>query len=77
MDNNGDIVFYCNRADSDDGFFDKNKGQLIDTYYDINYTAGRRATEEDGSRTSKAATEILLHSVIKKTFGNNLFEEIG
>lgn len=76
LDQSGNFVFYCNRADSDDGFFDTHKGHLKDTYYGINYTAGRRATEEDGSRTSKSATEILLHSKIIKTFGNGLLEEV-
>lgn len=61
QDLNGDLVFYCNR-DAGDNFYVQNKGQLVEAKYPITYTAGRRATEEDGSRTAKSATEILLHS---------------
>lgn len=61
QDLNGDLVFYCNR-DAGDNFYVQNKGQLVEAKYSITYTAGRRATEEDGSRTAKSATEILLHS---------------
>lgn len=57
----GDLVFYCNR-DAGDNFYAQNKGQLVEAQYSITYTAGRRATEEDGTRTAKSATEILLHS---------------
>ena len=72
----GNIVFYCNRDDSQDGFFDAHKAHLNDSYFDIKYTAGRRATEkdkdgnpildEDGNnrRTAKAAKEILLHTTL-------------
>ena len=58
----GDKVFYCNRDDSNDGFFEANRGKLSVAHYDIKYTAGRRATETDGERTAKAAKEILLYS---------------
>ena len=65
----GHYVYYCNR-DAGDNFYDVNKGNLELKTYSTKYTAGRRATEEDGSRTAKKATEILLHSAgIKKTFG--------
>ncbi len=80
----GDIVFYCNRDDAQDGFFDTHKAHLNDSYFDIKYTAGRRATEkdEDGNdtRTAKAAKEILLHSTIVKpvdVFANGLCEVVG
>ena len=60
---------YCNR-DAGDDFYTKNQGQLDINYYDIKYTAGRRATEtvsEEGKedktvRTAKAAKEVLLYS---------------
>jgi DNA adenine methylase len=72
----GHYVFYCNR-DADDDFYKVNKGNLDIKYYSTKYTAGRRATEEDGTRTAKKATEILLHSKsITKTFGNGMFEEV-
>jgi DNA adenine methylase len=72
----GHYVFYCNR-DADDDFYEVNKGNLDIKYYSTKYTAGRRATEEDGTRTAKKATEILLHSKsITKTFGNGMFEEV-
>ena len=61
-------VFYCNRDDSNDGFFENNKGSLLVEHYDIKYTAGRRATDEDGERTAKSAKEILLYS-------NNIIKE--
>lgn len=57
----GDIVFYCGR-DAGDNFYNIHKGQLAEAFYPITYTAGRRATEDDGSRTAKSATEILLHN---------------
>lgn len=57
----GHLVMFCNR-DAGDSFYTDNQGQLGIKYYDIKYTAGRRATEEDGSRTAKQAKEILLHS---------------
>ena len=72
---NGHVVFYCNRDDAQDGFFPKHKGQLQDSYFDITYTVGRKATEDDGERTAKSAKEILLHSKIIKEpefFGNGL-----
>jgi DNA adenine methylase len=80
----GDIVFYCNRDDAQDGFFDAHKAHLNDSYFDIKYTAGRRATEKDkdgnDTRTAKAAKEILLHSTIVKpadVFANGLCEVVG
>jgi DNA adenine methylase len=57
----GNIVMFCNR-DSGDNFFTSNQGQLNINYYDVTYTAGRRATEKDGSRTAKSAKEILMYS---------------
>lgn len=68
-DQAGHLVMYCNREAGDD-FYTKNQGQLKISYYDIKYTAGRRATEiitqqgqEDREiRTAKAAQEILLYS---------------
>ena len=60
-DLDGHLVMFCNR-DAGDSFYTDNQGQLGIKYYDIKYTAGRRATEEDGSRTAKKAKEILLHS---------------
>lgn len=76
-DTQGSYVFYCNRDDANDGFFDKHKQQLLKTNYDIKYTAGRRATEKDGERTAKKAKEILLYSPRIKTTFQNLFEEVG
>jgi DNA adenine methylase len=65
----GHLVMYCNR-DADDDFYTVNQGQLDIAYYDITYTAGRRATStvtEEGKddvtvRTAKAAKEVLLYS---------------
>jgi hypothetical protein len=73
----GSYVFYCNRDDANDGFFDKHKQQLLKTNYDIKYTAGRRATEKDGEKTAKKAKEILLYSPRIKTTFQNLFDEVG
>jgi DNA adenine methylase len=61
----GNIVFYCNR-DCQDDFYNQHRGDLDLSSYPITYTVGRRATESDGSRSAKAATEILLHSKITK-----------
>ena len=60
-DNLGHLVMYCNR-DMGDDFYTKNKGQLDLNSYPVTYTVGRRATNEDGSKSAKAATEILLSS---------------
>jgi DNA adenine methylase len=57
----GDYVFYCNRDDSNDGFFDTHKGHLLSMHYDIKYTAGRRKKTETGHEAQKAK-EILLYS---------------
>lgn len=54
-------VMYCNR-DAGDDFYDRNRGQLEIETYGITYTAGRRATDENGNKKAKAATEILLYS---------------
>jgi len=59
---NDDIVFYCNRDDHNDSFFTTHKGILKSCYYDVKYTVGRRATENDGSRSAKSAQELLLYS---------------
>lgn len=65
-DEQGDIVFYCNR-NGDDGFFEANKGNLNMKLYDITYTAGRRKQEEDGGHSAKKAEEVLLHSNLQDT----------
>jgi DNA adenine methylase len=74
-DANGDIVFFCNRDDGSN-IWTSNQGNLGLEYYDIKYTAGRRATEENGNRTAKKATEILLYSksIVKPQFNPELFE---
>ena len=60
-DAQGNTVFYCGR-DEGDGFYAANRQQLEPENYAIKYTAGRRATESNGDRTAKSATEILLYS---------------
>jgi DNA adenine methylase len=60
-DRQGNLVFYCNRDDNDDGFFDQHCGHLSKTHYDIKYTAGRRQKVE-GKYEAKAAREILIYS---------------
>ena len=76
-DAQGNIVFFCNRDDGSDIWSD-NQGKLGLEHYDIKYTVGRRATEEDGSRSAKKATEILLYSkdVFKHQFDPALFEVV-
>lgn len=66
QDLRGNMVFYCNRDDSDDGFFDKHRAHLHKQHYSIKYTAGRRGTSDDGTRTAKDAKEILLFSPRQK-----------
>jgi DNA adenine methylase len=68
------LVMYCNR-DAGDTFYTDNKGQLDIQYYDITYTAGRRAIESDGTRTAKKAVEVLLHSrsLVRKDLHKQLF----
>lgn len=61
-DTKGHKVFYCNR-DAGDTFYLDNKGQLSIEYYDVKYTAGRRATTEDGKKEAKKAREILLYNI--------------
>ena len=61
-DREGHLIFYCNRDDSNDGFFDINQGHLSAQNYNIKYTAGRRKTNDDGTKSAKAASEILLYS---------------
>ena len=58
---NDNLVFFCNRDDGSD-IWTANQGNLDLRYYDIKYTAGRRATEKDGTRSAKAAREVLLYS---------------
>ena len=60
-DQQGDLIFYCNR-DAGDDFYTQNQGQLLIEYYDVTYTAGRRATDENGQKQAKSAKEILLYS---------------
>jgi len=60
----GHYVFYCNRDDSNDGFFDMHKKTLSVQHYDIKYTAGRRSTNADGTKSAKQAKEILLYSSV-------------
>lgn len=68
-DQQGDLVMLCNRVAGDD-FYTRNQGELGIGYYDIKYTAGRRATETVSAegqadttvRTAKAAQEVLLYS---------------
>lgn len=76
-DAQGNIVFFCNRDDGSD-IWSANQGNLGLEHYDIKYTVGRRATEEDGSRSAKKATEILLYSkdVFEHQFDPALFEVI-
>jgi DNA adenine methylase len=61
VDEEGHIVFYCNR-EANDSFYIDHKGQLDIAYYDVTYTAGRRATSQQGAKTAKSAREILLYS---------------
>jgi DNA adenine methylase len=63
-DAKGHIVMFCNREAKDgDDFYTTNQGNLDIKYYDVKYTAGRRATEADGkTKTAKKAVEVLLHS---------------
>jgi DNA adenine methylase len=62
VDEEGHLVFYCNR-DAGDNFYTDAQGQLEISYYDVTYTAGRRKKTELGHE-AKAAREILLHSHI-------------
>jgi hypothetical protein len=82
-DEAGNLVMYCNR-DAGDDFYTANQGQLDIEYYDIKYTAGRRATEtvsKEGQKdqqikTAKAAKEVLLYSpnIKNMCLYNTLFE---
>jgi DNA adenine methylase len=60
-DNEGHLVYYCNR-DTNDSFYEDNMGGLHHEMYDIVYTAGRRSTTSDGKKEAKKAKEILLYS---------------
>lgn len=60
-DQQGNLVFYCNR-DAGDNFYTQNQGNLLIDYYDVTYTAGRRSTDENGQKQAKSAKEILLYS---------------
>jgi len=71
--NSGNLVYFCNRDDGSD-IWTSNKGNLNLEYYGINYTAGRRATESDGTRTSKKATEVLLHNIDTHSVYDDFFE---
>jgi DNA adenine methylase len=59
----GDIAWFCGR-DTGDDFYTSRQGNLSLQTYDIQYTAGRRKKEDDGSHTAKNATEILLHNTV-------------
>lgn len=61
VDAEGHLVFYCNR-DAGDTFYTDLQENLAIAYYDVTYTAGRRATEDSGARTAKSAREVLLYS---------------
>jgi DNA adenine methylase len=73
------LVMYCNR-DAGDTFYTDNQGQLEISYYDIKYTAGRRATqtvstegaEDTTVKTAKAAKEVLLYSASIPTVSDSL-----
>lgn len=65
-DQNGHIVFYCNR-DAGDSFYIDRQGHLEIDYYDVTYTAGRRKKTDSGENKAKEAKEILLHSNIVST----------
>ena len=60
-DQNGHLVFFCNR-EAGDNFYHNHRGQLDIATYSVTYTAGRRATNDDGTKSAKSATEILLYS---------------
>jgi len=60
-DSQGDLVFFCNRADGTK-IWNENQGNLNLCKYEVKYTAGRRATNTQGKKTAKQATEILLYS---------------
>ena len=60
-DKEGHLVYFCNR-DANDTFYDDHREDLEIEYYDVSYTAGRRATDESGNKTAKSAREILLYS---------------
>jgi len=77
VDSLGDYVFFCNRSDGSNIWTDNQK-ELDLKYYDIKYTVGRRATEEDGSRSAKKAVEVLLHSnsIGETVFSSELFQII-
>jgi len=76
----GHLVMYCNRMAGDtDTFYTSNRGHLSINYYDIKYTAGRRATEEKDDktvRTAKSAQEILLYSPSIMPTPKNTFDSI-
>ena len=61
----GNIVFYCNRDDGTDNFYETHKGSLQSEHYAVTYTAGRRKKIEDGFEAKKAI-EILLHNAETK-----------
>jgi DNA adenine methylase len=79
-DQDNHLVMYCNRmAGDNDTFYATNQGHLSINYYDIKYTAGRRATEEKDDktvRTAKAAQEVLLYSPSMIPVPTNTFDSI-
>lgn len=54
-------VLICNR-ESNDGFFENNRGELKMKKFDIVYTAGRRKKEESGYEAKKAVEVVLYKS---------------
>lgn len=77
-DQAGHLVMYCNRkAGEDDSFYVNNQGHLLLNEYDIKYTAGRRATDENNNRTAKQAREILLYSPVIQTMDCRIVEEVS
>ena len=74
-DANGNLVFFCNRDDGSD-IWTANQGNLSLEYYNIKYTAGRRATDDDGTKSAKQAKEVLLYSSCISTGQNTTFAKI-
>jgi len=54
-------VLLCN-DDTGDSFFQNLQGELKIETYNLKHTAGRRKTNDDGSKEAKAVDEIVLHN---------------